>query len=48
MYWADKSHNATIISAKMEKLLWIFSFLLFLGYELAAGADERRRHFRTV
>jgi hypothetical protein len=48
MYWADKGHNAMIISAKMEKLFWIFSSLLFLGYEVATGAEERRRRFRTV
>jgi hypothetical protein len=27
------------------KLLGIFITLLFLGYEGAAGAEERRRHF---
>jgi hypothetical protein len=26
----------------------MFSSLLFLGYEVAVGAEERRRHFRTM
>jgi hypothetical protein len=30
------------------KLLWIFSSILFLGYEVAAGTEDRRRRFRTM
>jgi hypothetical protein len=47
MYWADKGRNATSISGKMESTsdLQIFPIP---GDEVDVGAEERRRHFRTV
>jgi hypothetical protein len=45
MYWADNGHNAPVVSAKMEKLLWILSSFLLLVSEVAAGDEEKRRHF---
>jgi hypothetical protein len=41
IYWADNGRNTTTISVKNGKLLWIIRYLLFVDYEVAAGAEGR-------
>jgi hypothetical protein len=47
IYWTDKATMQRSFPENGE-LLWIFSSLLFLAYEVAVGADERGTRFRTV
>jgi hypothetical protein len=44
MYWVGKGQNAALVSPKMEDCFSVSVTLFSQGYEMASGAQERRRH----